>query len=111
MCVCVLVLLTEAAELAYNVGQGDVSHTLQLVLDVSWQHCVAQVPWLNGALHQWHLSAAMPLPTQVRCSKETGQWRGREGTENKTSLVHHVRQRKTFLCCFASNIRIIMTEE
>lgn len=68
-CVCVLLLLTEAAELANDVGQGDVSHTLQLVLDVSWQHRVAQVPGLNGALHQRHPSAATPLTTGVR-------WRG-----------------------------------
>ncbi len=69
MCVCVFVLLTEAAELAYDVGQGDVSHTLQLILDVPWQHRVAQVPGLDGALHQRHPSAATPLPTGVG-------WRG-----------------------------------
>lgn len=79
MCVGVLVLLTEAAELTDDIGQGDVSHTLQLVLDVSWQHRVAQVPGLDGALHQRHPSAATPLPTQVRCSTETGQTREREG--------------------------------
>lgn len=56
------VVLTQAAELAYDVGQGDVSHTLQLILDIPWQHRVAQVPGLDGALHQWHPSAAMPLP-------------------------------------------------
>lgn len=50
-------LLTEATELTYDVGQGDVGHTLQLVLDVLRQHRVAQVPGLNGALHQWHPSA------------------------------------------------------
>lgn len=66
MSVCVLVLLTEAAELADDVGQGDVSHTLQLVLDVSWQHRVAQVPGLDGALHQRHPSAATPLTRGVR---------------------------------------------
>lgn len=62
VCVCVCVLLTEAAELAYDVGQGDVCHTLQLILYIPWQHRVAQVPGLNGALHQRHSSAATPLP-------------------------------------------------
>lgn len=66
MCVfvCVPVLLTEAAELADDVGQGDVSHTLQLILDVPWQHCVAQVPGLNGAFYQRHPSTATPLPAK-----------------------------------------------
>lgn len=73
VCVCILVLLTEAAELADDVGQGDVSHTLQLVLDVSWQHCVAQVPGLNGALDQRHPSGAMPLPTGFRRRKMGGK--------------------------------------
>lgn len=66
VCVCVVVLLTETAELANDVGQGDVGHTLQLVLDVSRQHRVAQVPGLDGALHQRHPSAATPLTTGVR---------------------------------------------
>lgn len=66
----VLCIFTEAAELADDVGQGDVSHTLQLVLDVSWQHRVAQVPGLDGALHQRHPSAEKPLPdTFVRRKK------------------------------------------
>ena len=59
-------LLTEAAELADDVGQGDVSHTLQLILDVPWQHRVAQVPGLDGALHQWHPFTATLLPIGVR---------------------------------------------
>lgn len=62
----VLRLLTEAAELADDVGQGDVSHTFQLVLDVSWQHRVAQVPGLDGALHQRHPSAEKLLPDRGR---------------------------------------------
>lgn len=59
-------LLTEATELTDDVGQGDVGHTLQLVLDVPRQHRVAQVPGLNGALHQRHPFAAMPLPAISR---------------------------------------------
>lgn len=59
-------LLTEATELTYDVGQGDVGHTLQLILDVPRQHRVAQVPGLDGALHQRHPSAAMPLPATGR---------------------------------------------
>lgn len=51
VCVSALVLLTEAAELADNAGQGDVSHTLQLVFDVLRQRCMAQVPGLDGAFH------------------------------------------------------------
>lgn len=80
VCVCVLVLLTEAAELAYDVGQGDVSHTFQLILDVPWQHRVAQVPGLDGALHQRHPSAATPLPTGVggRGTGQTGKKEGRK---------------------------------
>lgn len=66
----VLRLLTEAAELADDVGQGDVSHTLQLVLDVSWQHRVAQVPGLDGALHQRHPSAEKPLPEEGGAEKK-----------------------------------------
>ena len=69
-------LLTEAAELANDVSQGDVSHTLQLVLDVSWQHRVAQVPGLDGALHQGHPSAATPLTKGVR-------WRGTRQTRGE----------------------------
>lgn len=74
----VLRLLTEAAELADDVGQGDVSHTLQLVLDVSWQHRVAQVPGLDGALHQRHPSAEKPLPDRGRG--------GRKNKDDKTSV-------------------------
>lgn len=74
----VLSLLTEAAELADDVGQGDVSHTFQLVLDVSWQHRVAQVPGLDGALHQRHPSAEKPLPDRGRG--------GRKKKEYKTSV-------------------------
>lgn len=59
-------LLTEATELTYDVGQGDVGHTLQLVLDVLRQHRVAQMPGLNGALHQRHPSAVTPLPAMRR---------------------------------------------
>lgn len=59
-------VLTEATELPYDVGQGDVGHTLQLILDVLRQHRVAQVPGLNGALHQRHPSAATPLPATRR---------------------------------------------
>ena len=59
---CASTLLTEATELTYDIGQGDVGHTLQLVLDVLRQHRVAQVPGLNGALHQGHPSAMTPLP-------------------------------------------------
>lgn len=104
MCACVPVLLTEAAELTDDVGQGDVSHTLQLVLDVSWQHRVAQVPGLDGALHQRHPSAAMPLPTRVRCSKETGQTRERRGAEKKTCKFHSSKTDKiVFTHCFAIN--------
>lgn len=66
----VLRLLTEAAELADDVGQGDVSHTFQLVFDVSWQHRVAQVPGLDGALHQRHPSAEKPLPDKGGQKKE-----------------------------------------
>lgn len=65
-------LLTEAAELTYDVGQGDVGHALQLVLDVPRQHRVAQVPGLDGALHQRHPSAAAPLPAARRERKEGG---------------------------------------
>lgn len=74
----VLRLLTEAAELADDVGQGDVSHTFQLVLDVSWQHRVAQVPGLDGALHQRHPSAEKLLPDRGRG--------GRKKKEYKTSV-------------------------
>lgn len=63
---CASALLTEATELADDVGQGDVGHTLQLVLDVPRQHRVAQVPGLNGALHQRHPFAATPLPAVSR---------------------------------------------
>lgn len=80
VCVCVCALLTEAAELAYDVGQGYVSHTLQLILDVPWQHRVAQVPGLDGALYQRHPSAATPLPAGVRW-RETG--RGEGGNRTK----------------------------
>lgn len=59
----VLVLLTEAAELTDDVGQGDVGHALQLILDVPWQDCVAQVPGLDGAFHQRHPCAETTLPT------------------------------------------------
>lgn len=59
----VLVLLTEAAELTDDVGQGDVGHALQLILDVPWQYTSAQVPGLDGALHQRHLFAETMLPT------------------------------------------------
>lgn len=59
---CVLALLTEAAELTNDVGQGDVGHALQLVPDVPWQYGVAQVPGLNGALHQRHPFAKTTLP-------------------------------------------------
>lgn len=69
LCKYVCVLLTQAAELAYDVGQGDVSHTLQLILDIPWKHRVAQVPGLDGALHQWHPSAAMPLPKIINDKK------------------------------------------
>ncbi len=84
MCVCkfVFVLLTEAAELSYDVGQRDVRHTLQLILDVSWQHRVAQVPGLDGALYQRHPSAATPLPTVG----ETGRGEGGGIKEQKTKL-------------------------
>lgn len=51
-------LLTEAAELPYDVGQRDVGHTLQLVLDAPGKHCVAQVPGLDGSLDQRHPAAA-----------------------------------------------------
>lgn len=53
MCVCAQ-LLTEAAELPDDIGQRDVSHTLQLVLDAPGQHRVAQVPGLDGSLDQRH---------------------------------------------------------
>lgn len=97
-------LLTEAAELAYDVGQGYVSHTLQLILDVPWQHRVAQVPGLDGALYQRHPSAATPLPAGVRW-RETGQreW-GRGGEQNKTSSV------EIFLRCRLLTTTLISTE-
>lgn len=76
MCVCHRAL-TQAAELPDDVCQGYVSHTLQLVLDVSWQHGVAQVPGLDGALHQRHPFAATPLPEQM---KQGGQ-RKRENSQ------------------------------
>lgn len=60
---CASALLTEATELTYNVGQGDVGHTLQLVLDVLRQHRVAQVPGLNGTLHQRH-PVALPATSR-----------------------------------------------
>lgn len=87
MCMCVFALLTEATELPYDVGQGDVSHTLQLILDIPWQHRVAHVPGLNGALHQGHPSAATPLP---ETSRWTGQKMGRMRTRRFVSpeLLH-----------------------
>lgn len=97
VCVCVSVLLTEAAELTYDVGQGDVSHTLQLILDVSWQHRVAQVPGLDGALHQRHPSAATPLPTGVRWreTEEAGRkWYGE--IKDKTLFKQHFQLQTQF---------------
>lgn len=70
---CASALLTEATELTDDVGQGDVGHTLQLVLDVPRQHGVAQVPGLNGALHQRHPFAAMPLPAMSREKNQDGE--------------------------------------
>lgn len=70
---CASALLTEATELTDDVGQGDVGHTLQLVLDVPRQHRVAQVPGLNGALHQRHPFAAMPLPAISRENNQDGE--------------------------------------
>lgn len=75
--------LTEAAELSDDVGQGDVSYTLQLILDVPWQHCVAQMPGLNGALHQRHPSAATPLP------KGVGWRRRRRRVKKEVGTKHH----------------------
>lgn len=74
MGMCVSVLLTQAAELAYDVGQGNISHTLQLILDIPWQHRVTQVPGLDGALHQRHSYAATPIPeTWGRAGKRMGE--------------------------------------
>jgi len=78
--------LTEAAELTYDVGQGDVRHTLQLIFDVPRQHRVAQVPGLDGALHQRHPSAATPLPARVGWSGRGGGGGGRRTWDN-TLLV------------------------
>lgn len=46
--------LTEAAELADDVGQGHVGHALQLILDAPGQCRVAQVPGLDVPLYQRH---------------------------------------------------------
>lgn len=78
-------LLTEAAELTYDVGQGDVGHTLQLVLDVLRQHRVAQVPGLDGALHQRHPSAATPLPAMRRKEKKDIRTEGLHRSFNHTN--------------------------
>lgn len=59
-------LLTEAAELADDVGQGDIGYTLQLILDVPWQYRVAQVPGLDGTLNQRHRFAVTTLPIGER---------------------------------------------
>lgn len=85
-------VLTEATELTDDVGQGDVGHALQLVLDVPRQHRVAQVPGLDGALHQRHPFAAMPLPATSRGENtkiKMGRSRRRFNHTNNNHLMRY----------------------
>lgn len=80
-------LLTEAAELPDDVGQRDVGHTLQLVLDAPGQHRVAQVPGLDCSLDQRHPAAAAVAPAAAAAIPEAAESKKKKRAHQKSTAV------------------------